>query len=265
MHKLILLPIALILGAGLAACSTTPNKNLEQARQNYDSLQSEPKALKLAALETQDAAQTLESAEKAFNKGEDEETVDQLAYLANQKVELAKQTVALRTAEQKLNNMAALRTQARLEARDAQISKLQEELNARLKQDLDAEPTERGAVITFGDLLFDLNKAELRPAAYPKIQKLAAVLKEFPERKVLVEGFTDSTGSDQYNLDLSRRRAESVQIALARQGVDISRISTRGYGEAFALNDNSTPAARAMNRRVEVTVSNDANPVQPRR
>jgi outer membrane protein OmpA-like peptidoglycan-associated protein len=257
MNKHLLLPTALIISASLAACSTTPNDNLEQARQNFDSLQSEPKALKLAALETQDASQTLDSAENAFRMGEDKETVDQLAYLANQKVELAKQTVALRTAERKLNNMAALRAQAQLEARDAQIRKLQESL--------DAKPTERGATITFGDLLFDLNKADIRPGAYSKIRKLAEFLKENTDRKVLVEGFTDSAGSDAYNLDLSRRRAEGIQRALARQGVDISRISTQGYGEAFPLNDNSTPAARAMNRRVEVTVSHDDNPVAPRR
>ncbi|MDX1299571.1 MAG: OmpA family protein, partial [Pseudomonas sp.] len=80
-----------------------------------------------------------------------------------------------------------------------------------------------------------------------------------------VEGFTDSTGSSQYNLELSQRRADGLKHALARQGVDINRIATRGFGEEYALSDNSTPAARAMNRRVEVTVSNGADAVAPRR
>lgn len=257
MHKHIMLPALFILSAGLTACATPPNDNLEQARANYSNLESDPQSLKLAALETQAAEKTLDNADEAYREGENKASVDQLAYVANQKVELAKHTIALRIAEQKLGNMANLRARARLEARDAQIRSLQESMQAK--------PTERGAMITFGDVLFDLNKADLRPSAFGKIQTLAQFLKDNPERKVLVEGFTDSTGSNQYNLELSQRRADGLKHALARQGVDINRIATRGFGEEYALSDNSTTAARAMNRRVEVTVSNGADAVAPRR
>ena len=257
MHKHITLPAIVMLSVGLSACATPPNDNLEQARANYSSLESDPQSLKLAALETQEAEQMLDKADKAFRQGDDEDAVSQLAYVANQKVEIAKHTIDLRNAEEKLGNMANLRARAKLEARDAQIRSLQESM--------EAKPTERGAMITFGDVLFDVNRADLRPSAIGKVQTLAQFLKDNPERKVLIEGFTDSTGSDQYNLDLSQRRADGLKHALARQGVDINRIATQGFGEEFAITDNSTPAARAMNRRVEVTVSNDATAVTPRR
>ena len=101
---------------------------------------------------------------------EDDKTVDQLAYLTNQRVEVAKQTIALRSAENELKNASAQRAQARLDARDAQIRKLQESLNAK--------QTDRGTLVTFGDVLFDFNKAELKSSAYPNITKLAQFLQK---------------------------------------------------------------------------------------
>jgi len=113
-------------------------------------------------------------------------------------------------------------------------------------------------------VLFDFNKAELKPQGYANAQKLADYLKQNPERKVIVEGYTDSVGSDSYNQQLSERRAQAIQTALVSAGVEPSRIQTRGYGKAFPVASNSNASDRALNRRVEVTISNDANPVAPR-
>jgi len=113
-------------------------------------------------------------------------------------------------------------------------------------------------------VLFDLNKAELKPAGMRGVQKLAEFLNDNPERKVVVEGYTDSTGSASYNQQLSERRAQSVMRALTRAGVDAQRIQTVGYGEEYPVASNDTPASRAMNRRVEVTISNDNKRVAPR-
>jgi outer membrane protein OmpA-like peptidoglycan-associated protein len=96
------------------------------------------------------------------------------------------------------------------------------------------------------------------------VQKLAQFLQENPERKVVVEGYTDSTGSDSYNQQLSERRAESVRRALTRAGVDPQRIQAVGYGEEYPVASNDSPSSRAMNRRVEVTISNDDQRVAPR-
>jgi len=246
----------LALSIGIVACANQPNQNLEEARSSFSALQSDARSSKVAALETQDASNMLDKANKAYLNDADEETVDQLAYLTKRRIELAEQTIALRAAEEDLGKASAQRAEARLEARDAQIRKLQE--------DMQAKQTERGTLVTFGDVLFDLDKAELKPAGMRGIQKLAEFLNENPERKVVVEGYTDSTGSDSYNQQLSERRAQSVRRALTHAGVDPQRIQAVGYGEQYPVASNDSPSSRAMNRRVEVTISNDSQRVAPR-
>ncbi|MBB3240837.1 outer membrane protein OmpA-like peptidoglycan-associated protein [Pseudomonas sp. Tn43] len=256
MRNQLIIPALLAASVALAACSTPPNANLEQARTNYTGLQANPQASKVAALETKDASEYLDKADKAYLDREDQATVDQLAYLTNQRVEVAKQTIALRTAENNLKNAAAQRAQARLDARDQQIKQLQDSLNAR--------QTDRGTLVTFGDVLFATNKADLKSNGLVNINKLAQFLQENPDRKVIVEGYTDSTGSASYNQSLSERRATSVQVALIKMGVDPARIVAQGYGKEYPVAENSSVSGRAMNRRVEVTISNDNQPVIPR-
>ena len=256
MRKQLMIPALLAASVALAACSTPPNANLEQARTNYTGLQANPQASKVAALETKDASEYLDKADKAYLDREDQAKVDQLAYLTNQRVEVAKQTIALRTAENNLKNAAAQRAQARLDARDQQIKQLQDSLNAK--------QTDRGTLVTFGDVLFATNKADLKSNGLVNINKLAQFLQENPDRKVIVEGYTDSTGAASYNQSLSERRATSVQVALIKMGVDPARIVAQGYGKEFPVAENSSVSGRAMNRRVEVTISNDNQPVVPR-
>lgn len=263
MTKLLTLPTILAMTIGLAACSSQPNQNLEQARSQYSQLQADARSSQLAALETEDAAKMLEKANQAFLNDADEEKVDQLAYLAQRRVELAEQTIALRTAEQEIEKASAKRAEARLESREEQLKRQQAEIR-QLQQDLQAKQTERGTLVTFGDVLFDLDKADLKPAGMQGVQQLATFLNENPERKIVVEGYTDSTGSDSYNQQLSQRRAESVRRALTRAGVDAQRIQTVGYGEEYPVASNNSTSGRAMNRRVEVTISNDNQRVAPR-
>ncbi|USW95144.1 OmpA family protein [Pseudomonas proteolytica] len=256
MRKQLMIPALLAMSVALAACSTPPNANLENARTNFSALQANPQATKIAALETKDASEWLDKADKAYRDKEDEKKVDQLAYLTNQRVEVAKDTIALRESEAKLKNAGDERARALLEARDAQIKQLQNSLNAK--------QTERGTLVTFGDVLFATNKADLKSSGLMNINKLAQFLQENPDRKVIVEGYTDSTGSAAYNQTLSERRATSVQVALIKMGVNPSRIVTAGYGKEYPIADNSSVSGRAMNRRVEVTISNDNQPVKPR-
>ncbi|VVN93801.1 OmpA family protein [Pseudomonas fluorescens] len=256
MRKQLMIPALLALSVGLAACSSQPNVNLEQARTNYSALQANPQASKIAALETKDASDWLDKADQAYQNKEDEAKVDQLAYLTNQRVEVAKQTINLRAAETNLKNSAAQRAQARLDARDAQIKQLQASLNAK--------QTDRGTLVTFGDVLFATNKADLKSSGLVNINKLAQFLSENPDRKVIVEGYTDATGSEAYNQSLSERRAGSVRMALVKMGVDPARIVAQGYGKEYPVAENASVSGRAMNRRVEVTISNDNQPVIPR-
>lgn len=256
MRKQLMIPALLALSVGLAACSSQPNVNLEQARTNFSGLQANPQANKVAALETKDASDWLDKANKAYQSKEDQKMVDQLAYLTNQRIEVAKQTINLRTAEAELKDAAGQRAQARLDARDAQIKQLQASLNAK--------QTERGTLVTFGDVLFDLNKADLKPGGLVNVNKLAQFLQESPDRKVIIEGYTDSSGSASYNQSLSERRANSVRMALVKMGVGPERIVAQGYGKEYPVADNTSNSGRAQNRRVEVTISNDNQPVAPR-
>ena len=137
------------------------------------------------------------------------------------------------------------------------------QLEAQLKE-LDAKKTERGIVITLGDVLFDTNKSDLKAGGVRNVQKLADLLKEYPQRTVLVEGFTDSTGSSSYNQELSERRAGAVRTALQDTGVSRSRISDRGYGQTFPVANNGTAEGRQLNRRVEIIVSNEGKTIAPR-
>jgi outer membrane protein OmpA-like peptidoglycan-associated protein len=252
----LMIPALLAVTVALAACSTPPNANLEQARTNYTGLQADPQASKVAALETKEASDYLDKADQAYRDKEDATKVDQLAYLTNQRVEVAKQTIALRTAEANLKNTSAQRAEARLEGRDQQIKQLKDSLNAR--------QTERGTLVTFGDVLFATDKAELKSNGLMNINKLAQYLQENPDRKVIVEGYTDSTGTASHNQSLSERRADSVRAALVKMGVDPARIVAQGYGKEYPVADNTSTSGRAMNRRVEVTISNDNQPVMPR-
>ncbi len=111
------------------------------------------------------------------------------------------------------------------------------------------------------DVLFDFNKADLRPAAIPTLQKVAQVVKSYPGTPVRIEGYTDSVGSDAYNQNLSEQRANSVKLWLQKEGgIEASRISTKGWGESKPVAPNTkpdgsdNPEGRQKNRRVDITI-----------
>jgi outer membrane protein OmpA-like peptidoglycan-associated protein len=131
----------------------------------------------------------------------------------------------------------------------AQRKQLENELRS-----LEAKQSDRGVVLTLGDILFETGKSALMPGAKRTINILAEFLKKHPKRNILIEGFTDSVGSDSYNMNLSRKRALAVRAALTVRGVLSERIATKGYGERFPVAGNKTEAGRQQNRRVEVTI-----------
>jgi outer membrane protein OmpA-like peptidoglycan-associated protein len=121
--------------------------------------------------------------------------------------------------------------------------------------DMKAQKTDRGMVVTLGDVLFDTGKSTLQPGAQRSVAQLVQVLTHHPERRVLIEGFTDSVGSEEMNMGLSRRRAETFQRELMNGGIAADRIEVRAWGEANPVADNSSAAGRQRNRRVEVLFS----------
>lgn len=164
--------------------------------------------------------------------------------------------------ERQAANDAQLNAQAaRQQTQDAESRSRQ--LEAQLKE-LQAKKTDRGMVITLGDVLFDTNRAQLKSGGVRNVQKLADFFNQYPQRKVMIEGFTDSTGSDSRNQELSDQRANSVRMALLGMGIGADRITSRGYGESYPVAGNDTAAGRQLNRRVEIIVSDDSGNIAPR-
>lgn len=125
------------------------------------------------------------------------------------------------------------------------------------EQDSIRREQERLVVIMPSDIMFAVNSADVAPGARAKLRDLGAVLNRHPRTVIDVIGHTDSTGSDEYNLNLSRRRANSVADELVAAGVSPSRITTRGMGKSMPIASNDTESGRLQNRRVEIIVNPD--------
>jgi len=110
--------------------------------------------------------------------------------------------------------------------------------------------------VTFkGDVTFDTDSAEVKPGLYSEIDRVANILTRYPQTLIRIEGHTDSAGTEQYNMDLSLRRANSVRDLLVQRGVSTSRIQTMGFGETMPVATNATEAGRRLNRRVEIKIA----------
>lgn len=289
--------LVLIAVAALSGCgSTTPPQNtmLSEAHSHYNAARSNSEVANLAALELKDAGDTLDRADMALSKGQSSAAVDHLAYIANQKVSIAQETARQKAAELAVTNAASKRNEIRLQARTAEADQAKQQaamanevagqqaadlaaadVNAQRDQaliaqqqqelkDLNAKKTERGMVITLGDVLFRTDSAQLQSGGVRNVQKLADFLNQSTRTNVLIEGHTDSTGSASHNLMLSEQRANAVKMALIDMGVSSDRISTRGYGEQYPVASNDTAANRQLNRRVEIILSDDSGRIAPR-
>jgi outer membrane protein OmpA-like peptidoglycan-associated protein len=259
----------------LCACASTPQTNpaLETARAAVQSAEADPNVSKYAALDLETAKKDLETAEAAAMHHKDAD-IGQPAYLAAQTARLAQARAAAQADDARVAAGQAERDQIQLAARTREVqtekntANAASEKSARLQAEIDqlkAKPTDRGLVLTLGDVLFDTGKAELNPGASRKLDQLAQFLSEHPDRRVQIDGFTDSVGSDGFNQELSQRRADSVKSALRTRGLDASRISTEGYGKSFPVANNSDSGGRQLNRRVEVVIgAENGSPVAPR-
>jgi outer membrane protein OmpA-like peptidoglycan-associated protein len=163
---------------------------------------------------------------------------------------------ARRLAEQR----AAEAEQARLakEQADHDREALREQLRQQLNLILETRETARGLIINLSDVLFDIDKATLKPGAREKLARIAGILATYPDLKIEIDGHTDSTGSDDYNQRLSEWRAESVSSYLSQQGVSRAIVGTVGYGKTRPVATNGTAEGRQLNRRVEIIVSGES-------
>jgi OmpA-OmpF porin, OOP family len=223
------------MAALVAACAARSSASLQEARSAVATARGDQEVLARAPEELLESERALDQAESAFRGGADQDEVDHLAYLARQR---------------------AVTAQALAEERVAltEMEGLNEELEDELAG-LPARQTDRGLVVTLGEeILFDTDRADIKAGGAQELARIADFLRNHPDRSVLVEGHTDSTASDTYNLALSQRRANAVEDFLISLGVDPTRIAGRGYGEQLPVATNDSATGRQQNRRVELVI-----------
>jgi outer membrane protein OmpA-like peptidoglycan-associated protein len=255
----------------LVACSSSPKipSEVTDVRNKLMRLQADPQLASRAPVAIKEAEAAVQAAETV---PKDKGLARHLVWVADQKIEIASAQAQTRLLEDQRKDLIEGRANARLDARtreadmarnDAERAKQEADLARQQAEDLqrqiaelNAKATDRGLVVTLGDVLFETGKAELKGGAAANLSKLSAFLTQYPDRTVVIEGHTDSVGSDDYNLNLSQRRANSVQQFLLTQGIAANRLSAIGKGENFPVASNDSSSGRQMNRRVEVIIAN---------
>ncbi len=256
----------------------------DQVRAKLSRLQSDPtlannapEALKAAEVAVRLAEQPLSSSD------EDQSLGAHRVYMADHLVEIAMARAATRRAEDQRAQLAEARAASRLDARTREVDRARTEADrarrdaervaskgeaaqaasaaeaAELRRQiagLEAEATDRGLVLTLGDLLFAFDRSELEAGATSNLGKLVTFLKAYPNRNVVIEGHTDNVGAAEYNRDLSQRRAESVRSYLVQHGIAAERLSATGLGASQPLASNDSASGRQRNRRVEIIIDN---------
>lgn len=279
-------------GALLAGCASTPRRSpeLTQARNAVETLSSKPRAMDAAGTDLKEARAQLDRAEAALRDGKPMDEVNQSAYLAlrhaqagearvdaaRAQAEVAQSTQQrqqllleaqkhqtmtaqqqAQSAQQQAQAAQSQTQQARMQAQQAQqqLASERQQYNQLQKEQLGAQQTEQGMVVSLSNVLFSTGKATLQPGAHLELDRLASYLKDHPKQRVIIEGNTDNTGSAEGNQKLSAARAQAVAQSLELRGVPQSQYQTIGLGEAYPVASNETSAGRQQNRRVDVVFS----------
>ncbi len=290
MSKRILLFSIPVLFLIITGCSgpLAMNPMLEEAQTDFEEASSDSTVLVYAPVALVEAEEELQKSEQLWEARADKVLIEHHAYLAKQKTAIAVETASLNQAQVEIERAEPERQrvlidirrkqaenaeqraetaleEARREREEAEKARQRAEKLAERVNELEAQQTERGLVLTLGDVLFDFDKASLQPGGQRAVAELATFMEEYPERNVMIEGFTDSIGSESYNENLSGRRAESVRRALLDRGISPNRIETIGYGERFPVASNQTESGRQQNRRVEVIISDQEGHIPERK
>ena len=231
-----------------AGCTKLNPESLERARTSVGSAQQDPNIDQGRSIHFQEAERHLARAEKELEKNNFQVGLDHEAFLADTHAQVAMTEAAARRDGEEASGLLE---QARADtAGTGRVI----EAAVRRAEALEAQQTERGLVLTLGGVLFEFDSAELKPEALVAVARVGGFLIALDDRQVLVEGFTDNVGEDDYNLDLSKRRADSVRQALIKNRVSAWRIEAAGFGPEFPVASNETEEGRQSNRRVELIV-----------
>jgi outer membrane protein OmpA-like peptidoglycan-associated protein len=243
--------------AVLTGCSSKPvvTPKLQSVHKTYQTMIADETINEEAPLALFQAGKIYDLSHHAKDKTE----ADHYAYLLERELEVVKERARQEELKKRAEQLKAEKQKALLDAKETELLLLKKKMaqtEAKLKEleELNAKQTNRGLVLTLGDVLFETGKANLLPGAQRAIDKLAEFLQDNPERKVLIEGHTDNIGSVTYNIDLSLRRAQAVKNALIAKGIEESRLLAHGYGETYPVASNKDAAGRQRNRRVEIII-----------
>jgi outer membrane protein OmpA-like peptidoglycan-associated protein len=279
MHRaIVLVGLALIAGCG---ASIQKPESLTQAQSLYQTLQTQG-ADRRAEGDMIRARGAIDTAQSALAQAQNQEYVNGISAVALRVTQTAEATNARVLAQHSADSLRDVRYAKQLalaqaqgaaararadsqaaradslrkaaEAANAQLGQAMQQLQSLVSEMTNIKETARGLVLSLSDILFDVGQATLKPTAQKNIQQIAAVLKQYPSHHIAVEGYTDATGGDQYNLKLSMDRAASVRTALVGGGIDSTIISSHGFGKANPVASNTTADGRAANRRVEIII-----------
>ena len=263
--------IVVIVFALAFGCATKPLyfPNLDSAKIAYENLKKDENINANASVELFQAGKIYSLTENI----KDQKEADHLTYMLLAQIEIAKESAKTKELLEKIESLKSAKIEAILDEKESQLIILQKEAEkAKLEakatrekyealQELNAQNTNRGLVLTLGDVLFETGRSELLPGSIRTIEKLAEFLKDNQERLVLIEGHTDNVGSPTTNLDLSLRRSGAVGEALGENDIASERLFVRGYGEAYPVASNDDTGGRQRNRRVEIVILEEG--VQP--
>lgn len=205
------------------------------------------------------AAQAQAQAEQSAAQAAQAQQAQQQAEQARQQAELAQQQAAQQAQQAELARQQADQQRQQAEQARQQAENDKAQMRARMLQQLNqvlqTRDTARGLIVNMPDVLFDTGKSDLKTSARERLAKVAGILIAYPDIHVEIDGYTDSTGSLEFNERLSQQRAEAVRSYLGSQGVNSSTITTQGFGPSNPIASNETASGRQQNRRVELVVS----------
>ena len=245
---------------GLQGCASQRSEvALDQASAAFQSVKDDSNVLRSAPRDVIRAGESLAKAERLATYWGTGSDVRHYAYLSQRYSEIAREHSNLVLNQERQAKLELERQRLQLALREAKLSSVQQQGKWLEEQivSLATTDTDRGLVMTLGDVLFDTGEAELKNSASRTVLNLVQFLQLNPKRVVRIEGYTDSTGNPDDNLTLSRDRAQSVADMLVDLGVDEKRIKVIGYGDQYPVEANASERGRAQNRRVEIVFSDE--------
>ncbi|SDZ32467.1 OmpA family protein [Pseudomonas sp. NFIX28] len=252
--------VLLVACAGLYGCAGQRSEAaLEQAGNDFQKVKEDSNVLRIAPKDVIRAGESLARADRLSSYWGSGSDVVHYAYLSQRYSEIAREHTNQALNQEQAAKLELERQRLQLALREAKLLSVQQQGKWLEDQiiNLATTQTDRGLVMTLGDVLFDTGEAELKSSANRTVLKVVQFLQLNPKRVVRIEGYTDNTGDKQSNLKLSRDRAQAVADILVDLGVEEKRVQVEGYGDEYPVEANASERGRAQNRRVEIVFSDE--------